>query len=91
MRHKGEHVYLDQLVCVLLRIGLKLGKVNHHHMSHTSISVMGHNFMLAHSNACKVVLVVGLCYASMCVTVSFVYVRVTVSCSRANFMYLMLP
>ena len=43
----GEHVYDGQLVYRLLRIGLKLGKVDHHIMSHTSISVMGTNFVLS--------------------------------------------
>ena len=38
--HRGEHVYDGQLVYRLLRIGLKLGKVDHHSMPHTSISVM---------------------------------------------------
>ena len=43
----GEHVYHRQLVYRLLRIGLKLRKVDHHSMSHTSISVMGTNFVIS--------------------------------------------
>ena len=45
----GEHVYTGQLVYRLLRIRLKLGKVDHHSMPHTSISVMCTKLLLSNA------------------------------------------